>query len=102
MLELKHPVYIDRAIQSKAEQASKDTMYLSGLIPTGTLVGLCLPPALPGFPGRLTSPFQSLLSRDCSLQNHTWSGPQQVSVCWWGASDISPPQHSARSWEHSL
>ena len=27
MLELKHPVYITRAIQDKAEQASKDTIY---------------------------------------------------------------------------
>ena len=33
MLEREHPVYISRAIQNKAEQASKDTMYLSGLIP---------------------------------------------------------------------
>ena len=77
-LELKHPVYINRAIQSKAEQASKDTMYLSGLSPMGTLgvrAGSCLPPALPGFPGTLTSPFQSLLSQGCSnLWNHTeWS-----------------------------
>ena len=49
-----------------AEQASKDKMCVSGLISTGTLgvrVESCLPPAfLPGFPGRLTSPFQGLLS----------------------------------------
>ena len=49
-----------------AEQASKDKTYISGLISMGTLrvrVESCLPPAfLPGFPGRLTSPFQGLLS----------------------------------------
>ena len=53
-------------------------MYLSGLIPIGTVgvrVQSCLPPAfLPGFPGRLTSPFQGLLSWGYSLGNHTeWS-----------------------------
>ena len=80
MLEREHPVYISRAIQNKAEQASKDTMYLSGLIPTGTLVGLCLPPALPGFPGRLTSPFQSLLSWSYNLRNHKEWSPTETNT----------------------
>ena len=76
-LELTHLVYINRAIRCKAEKASKDVMYLSGQIPTGTLgvrVESYLPPVLPVFPGRLTSPFQSLLLRGCNLQSHTeWS-----------------------------
>ena len=74
MLEREHPVYISRAIQNKAEQASKDTMYLSGLIPMGTLdvrVKSCLPPAfLLGFPGRRSSSFQGLLLWGYSLRNH--------------------------------
>ena len=78
-LELKHLVYITRTIQNKAEQASKDTMYLSVLIPTGTLgvrLESCLPPAFsPAFPGRLTRPFQGLLSRGYSLQKHTECSP---------------------------
>ena len=61
----------------KAEQTSKDTIYFSGLIPMGTLgvrVRSCLPLALPGFPGRLTRPFQGLLLGGHSLGNHTeWS-----------------------------
>ena len=76
----KHPVYITRAIQNKAEQTSKDTMYLSGLIPMGTFnvrVRSCLPPALPGFPEKLTSPFQSL---GCNLQSHSQSGPQHKTI----------------------
>ena len=37
----------------------------------GVRIESCLPPALlPGFPGRLTSPFQSLLSRGYNFQNH--------------------------------
>ena len=36
----------------------------------------CLPPALwPGFPGRLSSPFHTLLSWDYNLQNHTERSP---------------------------
>ena len=46
--------------------------------PRGTLgvrVGSCLPPAfLPGFPGRLSSHFQNLLSQVFNLWNHSeWS-----------------------------
>ena len=83
-LELKHWVYITRAIQNKAEQASKDTMYLSGLIRVGTLgvrVGSCLPPALPAFPGRLTGLFQGLLWGGYSLGNHTEWSPTLYSFC---------------------
>ena len=70
----------------KAQQASKDAMYLSGLIPMGTLgvrVGSSLPPAfLPGFPQRLTSPFQGLLLQGYSLRNHTeWSATYFVYFC---------------------
>ena len=40
------------------------------------LVESCLPPAfLPGFPGKLTSPFQGLCSWGYSLQNHTEQSP---------------------------
>ena len=62
----------------QAEQASKDKMYISGLIPTGTFgvrVGLCLSPVLPGLPGRLTSPFQGFLLWDYNLWNHTERSP---------------------------
>ena len=73
-------MYITRVIQNKAEQASKDTVYISGLILMGTLgirVESCLPPALlPGFPGRLTSPLQGLLLWGYSLGNHTEHSPQ--------------------------
>ena len=66
----------------QAKQASKDTIYLPGLIPPGALsvrVRSCLPPVLPGFPGRLTSTFQSLLSQGCTLQNHTeWFPTKEV------------------------
>ena len=82
-LSIRFTVHINRAVQSKAQQVSKNTMYLSGLIPTGTLgvrVGSCLPPALPGFPGRLTSPFQSLLLQGCKLWNHTEWSPTWQSV----------------------
>ena len=54
-------------------------MYISGLIPMGTLsvrIESCLPPAfLPGFPGKLTSSFQGLLSWGDSLGNHTEQSP---------------------------
>ena len=44
----------------------------------GVRVESCLPPAfLPGFPGRLTSPFQSLLSWGCNLWNHTEQSPNR-------------------------
>ena len=55
-------------------------MYISVLLPVGTLgvrIRSCLPPVLHGFAGRLTSPFQSLLSWGYHLRNHTELSPTQ-------------------------
>ena len=68
----------------KTEQAAKDTMYISGLIPMGALgvkVESCLPTVfLPGFPGRLTSPFQRS-SCWTAISETTESSPQQKNIC---------------------
>ena len=71
------------AIESKASFKGYN-VFIRPDFPQGSLgVGVrsCLPPAFPGFPGRLTGLFQGLLSRGCNLRNHTEWSPTQGCLC---------------------